>query len=63
MFHDVTVKDLKKKVSILEEEKAKAEADREEQKKQFEELSKVNEEIKTVIIKYAKKIKTLKECE
>ncbi|MFS8003472.1 hypothetical protein Hanom_Chr13g01214391 [Helianthus anomalus] len=60
MFHDATVKDLKKKVSILEKEKEKAEADRDELKKQLEE-TKVNEEIKSVIIKYAKKIKTLKE--
>ncbi|MFS7978074.1 hypothetical protein Hanom_Chr10g00911361 [Helianthus anomalus] len=61
MFHDVIVKDLKKKVSILEKEKAKAESDRDELKKQLEELSKVNEEIKSVVIKHAKKIKTLNE--
>ncbi|KAJ0795948.1 hypothetical protein HanPI659440_Chr04g0156401 [Helianthus annuus] len=61
MFHDATIKDLKKKVSILEKEKAKAEADRDELKKQLEELSKVNEEIKSVLIKHAKKIKTLVE--
>ncbi|MFS8006804.1 hypothetical protein Hanom_Chr14g01253431 [Helianthus anomalus] len=61
MFHDATVKDLKKKVSFLEKEKAKAEADRDELKKQLEEITKVNEEIKVVVIKYAKKIKTLKE--
>ncbi|KAM0041007.1 hypothetical protein Hdeb2414_s0011g00361151 [Helianthus debilis subsp. tardiflorus] len=60
MFHDATDKDLKKKVSILEKEKEKAEADRDELKKQLEELTKVKEEIKTIIIKYAKKIKTLK---
>ncbi|MFS8019582.1 hypothetical protein Hanom_Chr15g01405451 [Helianthus anomalus] len=45
MFYDETIKDLKKKVSILEKEKAKAEADRYELKKQLEELSKINEEI------------------
>ncbi|MFS8023863.1 hypothetical protein Hanom_Chr16g01456511 [Helianthus anomalus] len=61
MFHDATVKDKKKKVSILEKEKENAKANRDELKKQLEELTKVNEEIKTVIIKYAKKIKTLKE--
>ncbi|XP_021986071.1 uncharacterized protein LOC110882328 [Helianthus annuus] len=61
MFHDETVKDLKKKVSILKKEKAKAEADRDELKKQLEELSKANEEIKTVVVKYAKKIKMLGE--
>ncbi|MFS8002068.1 hypothetical protein Hanom_Chr13g01197801 [Helianthus anomalus] len=60
MFHDATVKDLKKKVSILEKEKEKVEADRNDLKKQLEELVNVNEEIKIVIIKYAKKIKTLK---
>ncbi|KAJ0539938.1 hypothetical protein HanRHA438_Chr08g0366301 [Helianthus annuus] len=61
MFHDATVKDLKKKVSILEKEKAKAEADRDELKKQLEEITKVNEEIKSVVIKHVKKIKTLEE--
>ncbi|XP_021975339.1 golgin subfamily A member 6-like protein 6 [Helianthus annuus] len=59
MFHDASVKDLKKKVSILEKEKAKAEADRDELKKQLEELTKVNEEIKSVILKHAKKIKNM----
>ncbi|KAJ0743325.1 hypothetical protein HanPI659440_Chr10g0374541 [Helianthus annuus] len=59
MFHDASVKDLKKKVSILEKEKAKAEADRDELKKQLEELTKVNEEIKIVLIKHAKKIKNM----
>ncbi|KAJ0726519.1 hypothetical protein HanPI659440_Chr12g0471261 [Helianthus annuus] len=61
MFQDATIKDLKKKVSILEKEKAIAEADRDELKKQLEELTKVNEEIKSVVIKHAKKIKTLNE--
>ncbi|MFS7969970.1 hypothetical protein Hanom_Chr09g00815481 [Helianthus anomalus] len=36
MFHDATIKDLKKKVSLLEKEKAKAEADHDELKKQLE---------------------------
>ncbi|MFS8019430.1 hypothetical protein Hanom_Chr15g01403671 [Helianthus anomalus] len=48
MFHDATVKDLTKKVSFLEKEKAKAEADSDKLKKQLEELTKANEEIKTV---------------
>ncbi|KAJ0441981.1 hypothetical protein HanPSC8_Chr16g0709081 [Helianthus annuus] len=61
MFHDATVKDLKKKVSLLEKEKAKAETDRDELKKQLEKLIKVNEEMKTVVITHAKKIKTLEE--
>ncbi|MFS8007668.1 hypothetical protein Hanom_Chr14g01263781 [Helianthus anomalus] len=61
MFHDVTVKDLKKKVSILDKEKDKAEADHDELKKQLEELTKANEEIKNVVVKYAKKINTLEE--
>ncbi|MFS8003860.1 hypothetical protein Hanom_Chr13g01218841 [Helianthus anomalus] len=61
MFHDATVKDQKKKVSVLEKEKEKAEVDRNKLKKQLEEISKVNEEIKSVIIKYAKKIKMLGE--
>ncbi|KAF5768355.1 hypothetical protein HanXRQr2_Chr14g0635451 [Helianthus annuus] len=61
MFHDATVKDLKKKVSLLENEKAKAEVDRDELKKQLEELTKLNEEIKAIVIKHAQKIKTLGE--
>ncbi|MFS8002159.1 hypothetical protein Hanom_Chr13g01198821 [Helianthus anomalus] len=59
MFHDASVKDLKKKMSLLEKEKEKAEAKRDELKKQLEELSKVNEEIKFVLIKHAKKIKNM----
>ncbi|KAJ0640274.1 hypothetical protein HanRHA438_Chr16g0751171 [Helianthus annuus] len=61
MFHDATVKDLKKKVSLLEKEKAKAEADRDELKQHLEKWIKVNEEMKSVVIKHAKKIKTLVE--
>ncbi|KAJ0625907.1 hypothetical protein HanHA89_Chr01g0006891 [Helianthus annuus] len=59
MFHDASVKALEKKVSILEKEKAKAEADRDELKRQLEELTKVNEEIKSVMIKQAKKLKKM----
>ncbi|KAL9995762.1 hypothetical protein Hdeb2414_s0771g00945361 [Helianthus debilis subsp. tardiflorus] len=59
MFHDASVKDLKKKMSFLEKEKEKAEAERDELKQQLEELAKVNEEIKSVIIKHAKKIKNM----
>ncbi|MFS7905020.1 hypothetical protein Hanom_Chr01g00042841 [Helianthus anomalus] len=40
-------------------EKAKAEADRDELKRQLEELKKVNEEIKSVMIKQAKKLKKI----
>ncbi|MFS8019945.1 hypothetical protein Hanom_Chr15g01409821 [Helianthus anomalus] len=40
MFHDGSVKALEKKVSLLEKEKAKAEAGRDELKKQLEELTK-----------------------
>ncbi|MFS7978558.1 hypothetical protein Hanom_Chr10g00916871 [Helianthus anomalus] len=61
MFHDASVKALEKKVSILEKEKAKAEADRDELKRHLEELMKVNEEIKTVMIKQAKKLKKMKD--
>ncbi|KAM0064463.1 hypothetical protein Hdeb2414_s0003g00103231 [Helianthus debilis subsp. tardiflorus] len=59
MFHDGSVKALEKKVSMLEKEKIKAEADRDELKRQLEELIKVNEEIKSVMIKQAKKIKRM----
>ncbi|MFS8034910.1 putative GTPase effector domain-containing protein [Helianthus anomalus] len=59
MFHDASIKDLKKKMSFLEKEKEKAEAERDELKKKLEELSKVNEEIKSVMIKHAKKIKKM----
>ncbi|MFS8007794.1 hypothetical protein Hanom_Chr14g01265211 [Helianthus anomalus] len=44
------------KVSLFEKEKAKAEADRDELKRQLEELTKVNKEIKFVMIKQAKKL-------
>ncbi|KAM0011429.1 hypothetical protein Hdeb2414_s0063g00764711 [Helianthus debilis subsp. tardiflorus] len=46
MFHDADFKELKKKISALEQEKAKAEAERDVLKKQVEELTKTNEEIK-----------------
>ncbi|MFS7952410.1 hypothetical protein Hanom_Chr07g00606601 [Helianthus anomalus] len=61
MFHDASVKDLKKKMSLLEKEKEKAEeeAERDELKKKLEELMKVNEDIKSVLIKHAKKIKKM----
>ncbi|MFS7952419.1 hypothetical protein Hanom_Chr07g00606691 [Helianthus anomalus] len=61
MFHDASVKDLKKKMSLLEKEKekAEAEAERDELKKQLEELTKVNEDIKSVLKKHAKKIKKM----
>ncbi|MFS7911132.1 hypothetical protein Hanom_Chr02g00114451 [Helianthus anomalus] len=46
-------------MSLLEKEKEKAEAERDELKKQLEELTKVNEEIKSVLIKHAKYIKKM----
>ncbi|KAJ0696383.1 hypothetical protein HanLR1_Chr10g0356481 [Helianthus annuus] len=61
MFHDGSVKALEKKVSILEKEKAKAEADRDELKKQLEELIIENAEIKKVMIKQAKKLKKMED--
>ncbi|MFS7967691.1 hypothetical protein Hanom_Chr09g00788721 [Helianthus anomalus] len=59
VFHDASVKDLKKKMSFQEKEKEKAEVERDELKKQLEALSKVNEEIKSVLIKHVKKIKNM----
>ncbi|MFS8002735.1 hypothetical protein Hanom_Chr13g01205561 [Helianthus anomalus] len=59
MFHDASVKDLKKKMSLLEKEKEKAEAEGDELRQQLEELTKVNEEIKSVVIKHEKKIKNM----
>ncbi|MFS7964685.1 hypothetical protein Hanom_Chr08g00753201 [Helianthus anomalus] len=61
MFHDGSIKALEKKVSMLEKERAKAEADRDELKRQLEEMMKVNEEIKTVMIKQAKKLKKMED--
>ncbi|MFS8006519.1 hypothetical protein Hanom_Chr14g01250151 [Helianthus anomalus] len=52
---------LEKKVSVLEQEKAKAEAEHDMLKKQVEELTKTNEEIKTVMIRQAKKLKKMKD--
>ncbi|MFS7997616.1 hypothetical protein Hanom_Chr12g01143881 [Helianthus anomalus] len=61
MFHDATIKDLSKKVSLLEmeKEKAKAEAERDELKKKLEKTLKVNEELKEVVKDHAKRINTL----
>ncbi|KAJ0780326.1 hypothetical protein HanPI659440_Chr06g0236341 [Helianthus annuus] len=61
MFHDATVKELTKKMSILEKEKAKAEAERDELKKHLEKITKLNEEMKSVVKNHAKRIKTLVE--
>ncbi|KAF5796330.1 hypothetical protein HanRHA438_Chr08g0362371 [Helianthus annuus] len=61
MFNNAAVKALEKKVGELEKEKAKAEAERDLLKKQVEELTKVNEEIKTVMIKQEKKLKSMKD--
>ncbi|KAJ0681625.1 hypothetical protein HanPI659440_Chr16g0638171 [Helianthus annuus] len=59
MFHDATIKELTKKMSLREKEKAKAEAEHDELKKQLEKITKVNEEMKTVVKNHAKKINTL----
>ncbi|MFS7915098.1 hypothetical protein Hanom_Chr02g00161341 [Helianthus anomalus] len=60
MFNNAAVKALEKKVSVLEQEKAKAEAEHDVLKKQVEELTKTNEEIKIIMINQAKKLKKLK---
>ncbi|MFS7907124.1 hypothetical protein Hanom_Chr01g00067571 [Helianthus anomalus] len=51
----------REEVGELEKEKTKAEAERDMLKKQVEELKKVNEEIKTIMINQAKKLKKLKD--
>ncbi|MFS7966062.1 hypothetical protein Hanom_Chr09g00769481 [Helianthus anomalus] len=61
MFHDATIKDLTKKVSILEKEKAKAEAERDKLKKKLEKAMKLNEEMKTVVNDHAERIDALTE--
>ncbi|KAJ0742569.1 hypothetical protein HanPI659440_Chr10g0365671 [Helianthus annuus] len=61
VFNNAAVKELQKKVGELEKEKAKAEAERDVLKKQVEELSKVNEEIKTVMIKQQEKLMKLED--
>ncbi|KAJ0467974.1 hypothetical protein HanIR_Chr14g0691331 [Helianthus annuus] len=61
VFNNAAVKELQKKVSILEQERAKAEAERDVLKKQIEELTKVNEEIKTAMIKQQEKLKKMKD--
>ncbi|MFS7969294.1 putative transcription factor bZIP family [Helianthus anomalus] len=61
MFNNAAVKELEKKVGELEKEKAKAEAERDVLKKQVKELTNTNEEIKTVMISQAKKLKKLKD--
>ncbi|KAJ0800474.1 hypothetical protein HanPI659440_Chr03g0103431 [Helianthus annuus] len=61
MFNNEAVKELTKKVAKLEKDKAKAEAERDVLKKQVEELTQVNEEIKTVLIKQQEKLKKMKD--
>ncbi|KAJ0611554.1 hypothetical protein HanRHA438_Chr01g0021431 [Helianthus annuus] len=61
MFHDSTIKDLTKKVSLLEKEKAKAEAERDELKKTLEKTVEVNEEMKSVVNDHAERIDSLTE--
>ncbi|KAJ0752680.1 hypothetical protein HanPI659440_Chr09g0327121 [Helianthus annuus] len=60
VFNNAAIKELQKKVDELEKEKVKAEAERDVLKKQVEELTKVNEEIKTVMIKQHEKLKKMK---
>ncbi|MFS7899193.1 hypothetical protein Hanom_Chr00s047324g01777821 [Helianthus anomalus] len=61
MFKHEAANELVKKVVDLEKDKAKAEAKRDVLKKKFEEMKKVNEKIKTVMINQAKKLKKLKD--
>ncbi|KAJ0467459.1 hypothetical protein HanIR_Chr14g0685461 [Helianthus annuus] len=61
MFHDATIKELTKKVSLLEKEKVKADAERDELKKQLKKINEMNEEMKSVVKNHAKRIKTLVE--
>ncbi|XP_021996253.1 eukaryotic translation initiation factor 5B-like [Helianthus annuus] len=61
MFHDAKIKDLSKKVSLLEKEKAKAEAEHDELKKQLEKTVEVNEEMKSVVNDHAERIDALTE--
>ncbi|MFS7930573.1 hypothetical protein Hanom_Chr04g00345871 [Helianthus anomalus] len=61
VFNSAAIKALEKKVGDLEKEKAKVETERDLSKKQVEELTKTNEEIKTVMINQAKKLKKLKD--
>ncbi|MFS8033742.1 hypothetical protein Hanom_Chr17g01573171 [Helianthus anomalus] len=60
VFHDATIKDLTKKVSLLEKVKAKAEAEHDELKKQLEK-HKVNKEMKSVVNDHVERINTLVE--
>ncbi|KAM0070809.1 hypothetical protein Hdeb2414_s0001g00017561 [Helianthus debilis subsp. tardiflorus] len=59
MFHDAKIKDLSKKVSLLEKEKAKAEADRDELKKKLEKSLEMNEEMMSVVNDHAERIDAL----
>ncbi|KAJ0662842.1 hypothetical protein HanRHA438_Chr13g0587031 [Helianthus annuus] len=61
MFHDAMIKDLTKKVSLLEKEKAKAEAERDELRKTLEKTVEVNEEMKSVVNDHAERIDALTE--
>ncbi|KAJ0433156.1 hypothetical protein HanRHA438_Chr17g0809621 [Helianthus annuus] len=61
VFNSAAIKELQKKVGELEQDKAKAEAERGVLKKQVEELMKVNEEINTVMIKQQEKLKKVKD--
>ncbi|XP_021991190.1 uncharacterized protein LOC110887943 [Helianthus annuus] len=61
MFHDAKIKELTKKVSFLEKEKAKVEAKRDELKQKLEKSLEMNEEMKAVVSDHAKRIYELTE--
>ncbi|MFS7946966.1 hypothetical protein Hanom_Chr06g00542511 [Helianthus anomalus] len=61
VFNVVAIKELQKKVVDLEKEKDKVVAERDVLKKQVEELKKVNDEIKSVMIKQQEKLKKVKD--
>ncbi|MFS7907219.1 hypothetical protein Hanom_Chr01g00068711 [Helianthus anomalus] len=61
VFNNAAIKEIQKKVDELEKDKAKAEAERDELKKQVEELMQVNKEIKSVMIKQQEKLKKVKD--
>ncbi|XP_021976409.1 myosin heavy chain, clone 203-like [Helianthus annuus] len=61
MFNNEAVKELSKKIAELEKEKAKAEAERDALKKQIEELMKVSDQIRMVLIDQEEKIEKMED--
>ncbi|KAJ0694653.1 hypothetical protein HanPI659440_Chr15g0611251 [Helianthus annuus] len=59
MLHDGKIKDLSKKVSVLEKEKPKAEAEHDDLKKKLEKSLEMNEEMKLVVNDHAERIDAL----